>query len=296
MLGKWCSSQKHLKPAASCTPVRSAHQSSIFQSLNCEVQNTSTAGPSFGSPRKNGPYSSTGKIVNGSVGCTNMTLSEAKNCAYNENTWSHWETSSAYNCPSQLPSPASIHTTPLSYDSSGINQTQLSTHSNVPWLDNATSETSRTKLLTHSNAQWIKTVPDVRSSWPLIHRDCQRANPSNSLGSSSSQPPLPLPINATTTSYDSSGMNQTQLSTHSNVPWSNNAPGLTASLPLIHQGDHWAPDDYQDPGQQLWDHTDRTHSIPQGIVPQVPEASSHMGKVSPFNSCLYLFPLQSLRP
>ena len=93
----------------------------------------------------------------------------------------------------------------------------------------------------------------------------------------SSHPPLPHLINTTAVSYGSSGMDQIQHSTHFNVhvSWSDNAPGLTASLPLIHQGNHWAPEGYQDPGQQLWDHRDRTHSIPQGIVPQVPEAPSH---------------------
>lgn len=292
MLSKPCSSREHLKQAASSTPVISAHQSSILQAANCEVQNTRMEGPSLASSREHWPYVPTGRIIDESLGCTGMTLSEATNCAYNDNTWSHWETSSTHKYPSHPPSPASIQNTAaaMSYASSGISQTQR------------------------------------RASLPLIHRDSQRAGPSlegpskalessrenwpysstrgindESLGCTGvslskaakgvysgntwshceasimhkyiSHPPLPHSINTAALSYGSSGMNQNQLSPHPNVPWLDNARGLAASLSLIRQGDQRVPEHHQDPGHQLWDHRDRTHSSTLGKVPQVDETS-----------------------
>ncbi|KAL9968663.1 hypothetical protein ACROYT_G020779 [Oculina patagonica] len=128
-LSKACSSREHLKPAASSTPVISTHQSSILQGANCDVQNTRMEG-------ENWPYCSTRGIYTDSLGCTGISLFKTAKCIDNGNTWSRCETSTMCKYLSHTPSSRSINTTALSYGSSGMSQTQLSSHSNVPWLDN----------------------------------------------------------------------------------------------------------------------------------------------------------------
>ena len=77
--------------------------------------------------------------------------------------------------------------------------------------------------------------------------------------------PSPVSIQTTPLSYGSAQL--------SKVPPLDSAPRLTATLPLTHQSYWREPEGHENPGQQLCNYKDRTHSIALGKVPHNAETS-----------------------
>lgn len=259
MLSKACSSREHSQPVASSREVMSSHQGSILQAESYRVQNKRIEYCPLASSREDWPDTSTGRKINGSLGCDGMTQFEATN----------YEPSLTYKYLSQTPSPSFIHTTALSDSSRGVSQTKLST--------------------------WTNTVPDRRARMPYNHRDSHKplsencsysstraATFNDSLGCTGmslpkatncalswhkhlSYSPSPVSIQTTSLSYGSAAL--------SKVPPLDSAPSLIATLPLTHQSYWREPEDHENPGQQLWNFNDRTHSIALGTEPHNAETS-----------------------